>query len=359
MMFNATHTNSSIPATQQRRARAAPKRKQAQPRRSDRVVRAPMAVGRVVSSVGTDRVPTMSARGRNTRIVHVERFTDVTTTSTALEVRTFSINPGLNNVFPWLCDIANRFEKYKFSQLAFRYVPQSAAVAGNVTLAFDFDPNDLPPASMSEATTYHDYVSSSVWNPVVLKPDIINGDRLPQKNTRPALPAGDIDLNVYDVGQLHILTEGAVAATTGYVEVMYTLDLFIHQIQDEIGGDLQGTAGLDATHLVGTTVNSDAQANLPVEVTSSAALTFIQPWEGLLCCWQAGVGLGTDFALNPSGGAAASLLRQAGTSTSVCSVWRVKAPRGGKFTPTITMGTSLAKSTFEFGGGKYAQYSLA
>ena len=107
--------------------------------RNDRKIQAPAAVGRVVSSGRSgDRVPTMGARGRSMRLSHVERFATVSPTSSVFAVTSYSLNPGLASIFPWLSDVANRFEKYKFSKISFRYVPQSAALAGLVTLAFDF-----------------------------------------------------------------------------------------------------------------------------------------------------------------------------------------------------------------------------
>lgn len=254
-------------------------------------------MGRVVrSGVSGDRVPQMTSRGRSMRITHCERFGSVSVAGTPLEVRSYPVNPGVSTVFPWLADVANRFEKYKFSSVRFRYVPQSAALAGLVTLAFDFDPNDDAPITMSQATTYHDYVSTSIWQEATLQLDLANGDRLPQKNTRPGLPGADLDLNVYDVGNLYVLTEGAATGVLGYLEVIYTVDLFIHQIQNTVSGKGSATAGLASGSFVGTNFTADAQAYLPVEALDVSTLKFVQPFEGLVTLYVVGTGLtGTTF----------------------------------------------------------------
>lgn len=215
-------------------------------------------------------------------VSHCERFYTVSAASTALAVVPFDVNPGLGSVFPWLSDVANRFDKYKFTSVKFRYVPQAAAQAGTVTLAFDFDPNDDAPSTMSEAATYHDYVMTSIWNTADLSLDLGNGDKLPQKNTRPGMPGADLDLNMYDVGKLYLLTEGAAAGVLGYLEVIYTVNLFVHQVQAGVGGKMVATAGLTPTALFGTDVVPDASAHLPGYASAAGTFTFTQPFEGVM-----------------------------------------------------------------------------
>jgi len=257
-------------------------------------------------------------------------------------------------MFPWMCDVANRFEKYKFSRVCFRYVPQSAAVAGTVTLAFDFDPNDDAPIDMSEATTFHDYVSTSIWQSATLQLDLTNGDRLPQKNTRPGLPSGDVDLNVYDVGRLHVMTEGAIAATIGYIEVLYDVDLFIHQIQPGVGGAISASAGLAAGSLIGTNAAADPQAILPFVMTSASTLTFTQPWEGLVGFKLTGTAFSDIFVTNTG---TCTFENSGGVYSAAATSWwglcRIRAQRGQTFIPRVGA-TTVATSTLLFGRAPYA-----
>lgn len=330
--------------------------------RNDRVLRAPAAVGSITrSGFPGDRVPVLRSAGRNMTVTHCERFYSVVTTGTGFACNTFALNPGLTSVFPWLAQVANRYEKFKFRSLIFRYVPQSAALAGTVSLAFDFDPNDDPPTSMQEANTYHDYVTTSLWAAANLKVDLLNGDRLPQKNTRPGLPGGDIDLNVYDVGQLHVMTEGAAAATLGYVEVLYTVDLFIHQTQAGVGGRLSASTGLDATHLYGSDSVSDADAYIPGTVTATNVFTFSQPFEGIVSFLITGAaGLAADFAPVIAGGGVAASLQQTvnAATTAVVGFYRVRAFTGNTLTSTITAAAGVTNVYYYFASGSYASYAV-
>jgi hypothetical protein len=278
------------------------------------------------------------------RVVHTERFASVITTGTAVEVTSYQINPGLPSVFPWLADVANRYEKYKFASMSFRYIPQSAALAGTVTCAFDFDPNDDAPTVMAEATTYHDYVSTSIWQEARLMLDLANGDRMPEKNTRPGLPGADLDLNMYDVGVLHVLTEGAAAATIGYLEVTYVVDLFIHQVQGGVGGGSVSVAGgLDNTHLVGTDFTPAAHANLPVRVSAAGVFTFVQPFEGLVSFSLAG-SVFNSLAMTNTGTATWDDISQRfpTDALSLAGYGRIRASTGQTFIPATTCTTCTA-----------------
>lgn len=292
------------------------------------------------------------------RITHCERFGSVVATGAALEVHSYPVNPGVSSVFPWLADVANRFEKYKFSSIRFRYVPQSAALAGLVTMAFDFDPNDDPPLTMSQATTYHDYVSTSIWQDAVLQLDLANGDRLPQKNTRPGLPGVDLDLNVYDVGNLHVLTEGSAGGVLGYLEVIYTVDLFIHQIQSTVSGKGTATTGLASATLVGTNFAPDPHAYLPVQVLDAATFKFVQPFEGLITLFVVGAGLSGTYLASVGSTCTVTPLNSAqfnAGNTNWLAQAAVRAAPGDKLVCS-NAATSVSSVTWRFARGAYAGF---
>jgi len=318
------------------------------------MVRAPAAVGRVVrSGFSGDRVPMMRSSGRNMVITHCERFATVAPTGVGFEIAKYAVNPGLGAVFPWMCDVANRFDKYKFRSVKFRYIPQAAANAGTVALAFDFDPNDDAPASMSEATTFHDYVMSSIWQGVDLNLDLQNGDKLPQKNTRPGLPGADLDLNMYDVGNLYVMTEGAAAGMVGYIEVIYNVELYIHQVQAGVGGKISATAGLATDALFGTDSVADVDAVIPGSVTAANTFTFDGPFEGMIALNLAGtVFAGT--AITNTGTATFGNIggRFPTAATSWFGFGRVKAATGQTLILTVAAATVTASSCY-FSRGAY------
>jgi len=83
-------------------------------------------------SSGTS-IPKFSRHGRGTTIVHTEFLGDISGTS-AFTNRVYKVNPGDANTFPWLSQIADSFDKYKFKRLMFSYRTSSTDYAPSSTL---------------------------------------------------------------------------------------------------------------------------------------------------------------------------------------------------------------------------------
>lgn len=257
-------------------------------------------------------------------------------------------------MFPWLSTLAMRYEKYKFRDLKFHFITQSAPQAGTFMLVFDFDANDPAPVDTDQAAQSNDHSTGPVWNDQHLRPQLAIGDMLPQKLTRPATPGGVYGLNNYDIGQLHILSEGcgADALTLGYIEVEYTVELYCHQAQYPIGGRSYASSGLGAAALVGTNMTIDPQAYVPFTFTASDTITFNQAFEGILVARIVGTVLSADLALG--GTATGSVNHQivdAG-ALNVIAVARIKGKMGQTFVPTITA-TTVTSISWYVAGGSY------
>jgi hypothetical protein len=196
---------------------------------------------------------------------------------------------------------------------------------------------------MSVARSYHDKSGGAPWSNWVLNCDLAQGDRLPEKYVRVGLPAGDLDLKTYDVGKLHVCTEGITAATVGYLEVEYVVDLMTPQIQDPVGGSI--LYGSDPTHIFLTTTTIDSSAVMPFTTSAGLTMTFYQSWEGLIVMQSIGTVLVSMAcaATGTSGSAVASAFttpNAAGTLLNSC--FRVRALPGTvlTFAPTATTLTS-------------------
>jgi hypothetical protein len=136
-------------------------------------------------------------------------------------------------MFPWLSQVAQRYETYKFRKLLFEYHTRAAtSQVGTVGLVFDFDAEDPAPASQMEALSYHDKCADSPWKDDCVVLDLAQGDRLPIRYTRAGTPTGNYDIKTYDVGNLHVFTDGVASSTNlGLLEVKYVVDLYTPQIQ--------------------------------------------------------------------------------------------------------------------------------
>jgi hypothetical protein len=263
-------------------------------------------------------------------------------------------------MFPWLSQVAQRYETYKFRKLLFEYHTRAAtSQVGTVGLVFDFDAEDPAPASQMEALSYHDKCADSPWKDDCVVLDLAQGDRLPIRYTRAGTPTGNYDIKTYDVGNLHVFTDGVASSTNlGLLEVKYVVDLYTPQIQDPAGGFFYGSTGCDATHLFGTNFfsSADAQAIGVGSIDSTGQLfTFNQTWQGLIGIVVAGTVLSANYAPVVANGSAAVIgqLVNAG-ATAVYVLLRVRATPGTTLTPTITATTVTGISYF-FGNVGYNQ----
>jgi hypothetical protein len=117
-----------------------------------------------------------------TVIRHREYIKDVISSGAGFALTTVPINPTNPTTFPWLSNIANNFESYKFNGLVFEFLTNSAtAVAstntalGTVILATQYNIDDPPFASKLSMEQYEYAVSTvpfeSAIHPVECKRD--------------------------------------------------------------------------------------------------------------------------------------------------------------------------------------------
>jgi hypothetical protein len=230
------------------------------------------------------------------------------------------------------------------------------STAGFVTLAFDYDALDLPPSTMSIARSYHDKSGGAPWSNWALNCDLAQGDRLPEKYIRVGLPPTNNDLKTYDVGNLQVCTEGTAAATVGYLEVDYVVDLMTPQIQDPVGGSI--SYGSDSTHefLSVTTIDNDSV--IPFTTNSAHVMTFYQSWEGVIILYQAGTVL-SAVTCTASGTIGSAVTTNAASSffnaaaTSMLSYFNIRALPGTILTFATTC-TTLTITKVVFATAAYA-----
>jgi hypothetical protein len=177
-------------------------------------------------------------------------------------------NPGLAASFPWLSGHAALFENYKVHSLVYRYKNlKGTSSAGNVILSFDYDTLDSAPADAIAATQSTHYVDGAPWRIFQLK--------VPTDNRKLFTRTGSItgvDLKTYDMGSLHVSTEGCADTTDhGYLEVEY--DIEFYNKQPSTGGSVtQGSTSI--FHLsADQTVTADAIVQYDATVLNGAGIT--------------------------------------------------------------------------------------
>lgn len=322
---------------------------------SSRMGYAPVAMSR---GVGSKRIPQIASSGTTTRITHSEFFASVVSTGTGYAVSSYPCNPGVASMFPWLSQVAARYETYKFKRVQFEYHTRAAtSQVGTVGMVFDFDAADAAPASQMLALSYQDKSADSPWKDQCFVLDLAQGDRYPTRYTRVGSITTQTDIKTYDIGNLHVFVDGVAASTNlGLLEVKYVVELYTPQLQNPVGGIFTGGTGMSGAALFGTVWTPDAQAIAAFETPSASVLTFNQAWEGILTFYIVGTGLGADLAPGVAGGSAAVLGQTVNAAaTNVRGYIRVSAVPGTSLTPTMTA-TTVTASTWALASGAYDSY---
>jgi hypothetical protein len=130
-----------------------------------KIVTAPVTAGAVIR--------TNNAKvngGKGFRVTHSEIIFPIT--SVAYNGQTTfckGINPTSVTMFPWLCSIAERFEKYRFHSLRYDYTPVCPTTTqGTFCMALDYDPDDFQAPSIDddgrrEIMSHQGAVQGPVW----------------------------------------------------------------------------------------------------------------------------------------------------------------------------------------------------
>lgn len=194
----------------------------------------------LVKSEGYDgqSIPKFGSAKGGTRITHAEYLGDIAS-STSFNANVFRINPGDARTFPWLSQIADGYEKYRFRSLIFTYRSISSEYSttqtlGAVIAAAQYDVLDPSFTSKSQMENYHTAISTKPSNNLLFgvecKPSSTAADEL-YLRYGPTIPA-NADARLYDLANVTIATQGmnATQFTAGEWWVSYDVELFYPNI---------------------------------------------------------------------------------------------------------------------------------
>lgn len=194
----------------------------------------------LVNTSGYDgvSVPKFGDASNGTRIQHSEYLGDVSS-SVAFRSDRYAINPGDAKTFPWLSQIADGYEKYRFRSLMFFYRSISSEYSttqslGAVIAAAQYDVIDPAFSTKSVMENYHTAISTKPSNNLLFgvecKPSSTAASELYLRYS-PNPPAGT-DKRLYDLANFTIATQGmnATTFTAGELWVSYDVELFYPNI---------------------------------------------------------------------------------------------------------------------------------
>jgi len=206
------------------------------------------------------------------RIRHREYIQDIVSSSVvnAFQLNSYAINPGLQQVFPWLSAIATQFEEYRILGMVFEFktlyadaIASSAANSsiGGVIMATDYNannPNFINKQQMDNTQyTVSDKPSNSFYHPVECNP---RETPLPMLYIRNGALDANIDQKTYDLGVFQVASFGiaSTSVTLGELWCSYEIELSKPISTASLGQDILSdhiklTGTVNNTHPMGTT----------------------------------------------------------------------------------------------------------
>lgn len=161
-----------------------------------------------------------------------EKVAEISLPATSgFKVERFQINAGLLQSFPWLNQIAQGYEKYRFKRIQARFVPKvgiysDAAKVGNVLMSVDYDSVDPDPPGPDWMENTNPHTVCTASKPSSLKFNA-NGWRYVRAGNVP----GGTDIRLYDVCTLFVATSDFTDVNTviGKLYLDYEVEFAVPQ----------------------------------------------------------------------------------------------------------------------------------
>jgi hypothetical protein len=304
------------------------------------------------SSVVKTRRPKMNySEEGNLTVEHREYWHDISGSTGEFTLETFALNPGLEEVFPWLAQIAGRFEKYRFHKVCVKYACNcSTSTPGFVGLAIDDDVADEDPGNRSELLAMEGAVTGPAWHEMETYMPLRSNRQW--RYTRVGDYPTDTDPRTSDAGKIFI-ANGNQTATSGIGSfwIDYKVELSVPQLH--ISPPSCAISSAVANKIFGTTASIN-QIGTAVSVSSEDQLLFKRAGEYLVEI----IGTGTSpvFTGDPvvtNGGTVFSVANLSNASY-VAASWIVKVFVGTvlNFSGILSSG-SLSSTATQFASRKY------
>lgn len=175
----------------------------------------------------------MGRRSRSPTVISETEYLGPYTGTTAFTAYSFSLNPGLPTTFPWLSQIASRFEQYRFLSLEFMWVTSSStATTGTIGMAFDPDALDALPTTKQQIMAYENATTDVGWKDM-------NFSVPPKSKFAKSLfirtgTVSGTDLKTYDLGNFLLAFQGG-SSVAGELYVRYKVALITPDLQNSTG----------------------------------------------------------------------------------------------------------------------------
>lgn len=207
--------------------------------------------------------PTIQNTRNNSFIVHHREYIGDVFAASSFTPTTFPINPGMLSTFPWLHQVADSFEQYKFRGLVFEYKSMSSdavlsvsasSALGTVIMSTQYNVLDEPFSDKRSMENY-EYANSSkpscsFFHPIECKMSQTSVAELYVRST----PVTVGDARLYDLGNFTVAVQGMQNVPTApsvIGELWVTLEVEFFKPKLLIGG---GDLLTDHFHNIGNSI---------------------------------------------------------------------------------------------------------
>jgi len=223
------------------------------------------------------RAPKVSTLRDSARVRHREYIRDIEGNEGFFKTLSHPINPGVPVLFPWLSQVASRYEKYRFHSLKFDFETSApTSTPGTVMLAVDYDASDNAPETKAQFLAFSGASRSAPWQD---NSTLCSSDRLAAKRfvRVGAAPSGS-DIKLYDLGN-QLVGINSTGGTLGELYVEYDVELLIPTAENSCpGGTMVSSGTVSPTDPLGSTgpVYTGPVPFEASEVSNQVRLTFTQ-----------------------------------------------------------------------------------
>jgi hypothetical protein len=179
-------------------------------------------------------VPMLSNSKVANIVRHREYIRDVFSSTSSFSLKTLQINPGLDETFPWLANIANCYTNYRLRGMVFEFVSLASQLSTTPSLGFiamgtqynSFDPV-YPDKKTLENSEYanSNKVSSNLCHPIECAQDQLSLAELYIRNG--AIPSG-ADVRLYDIGRFSYAVGGQASSDVVIGELWCTYEVELY-----------------------------------------------------------------------------------------------------------------------------------
>jgi hypothetical protein len=240
------------------KSKSTPKKKSAMPKRSRIVVSAPVAKMTRLSQKPPQFRQSSKSDG-SVVLKHSEYVADIVVPAGGAGgpfalAASIPINPSNDQAFPYVSQIADRFETYTIKRLRVRFEPFLATASqGCVMFMTDFDAGDPAPLSKAEMMNSHLASRTPVWASHSIELDARDLQKIPKRFTLNKAPTSTSDSRLSNVGTLFIALSsctGAAASGIGELWFDYTIEFQTPQmpvLNEQAVGSYTGAAAANYT----------------------------------------------------------------------------------------------------------------